>query len=139
MAKLDYSELYTNCTMLTDDFLASEFGYRLDTEYEEIVYKNYYVNMCDAVYQLNAFRPTSAEIEEILTNGKAERFSQCKSDIPTELERKYLFLLAQAKQLKYDRDNGRASMIRGENNSFNICEDSKQLLARVGLIQPIWF
>lgn len=139
MAELNYNELYKNCTMLTDGFLASEFGYRLDTEYKNVVYKNYYVNICDAVYQLNAFRPTSDEIEEILTNGKAQRFDQFKSNIETELERKYLFLLAQAKQLKYDIDNGRAGMIRGENKSFNICEDSKQLLTRVGLIQPIWF
>lgn len=137
MAELEFKDLYKDRTILTQEFLEVEFGFRVDSEYPEIIFKNYYVNICDAIFQLNVFRPTSEEIEEILTNNQAKRFSQFKGQISVEKERKYLFLLAQAKQLKYDIDNGRANMIRGE--SFNLCEDSKQLLTRIGLVQPIWY
>lgn len=139
MGKYDFSELYKDATILDQDFLRNEFGYDIGSEYDEIIYKNYYVNICSAIYNHNVYRPSTNEIEEFLKNGKINKCGceKYQSAYMTELERKYLFLLAQAKQLKYDQDNGRGSMIRGEDDKFTLCQDSYDLLSRIGLIKLI--
>lgn len=137
---MEFDNLYKDATMLTQDFLRNEFGYSIDNESDKIIYKNYYNNICSAITsKLNVFAPTSTEIEEILTNGKTSRLYRFQSLIETEQERKYLFLMAQAKQLKYDIDNGRANNIRGESEGNNICKDSVDLLDRIGLVQKVRF
>lgn len=137
MGKYDFSELYKDATILDQDFLRNEFGFDIGSEYDEIIYKNYYVNICSAIYNNNVYRPSTNEIEEFLKFGKIKRCCDLINDFMSEQERKYLFLLAQAKQLKYDQDNGRGSMIRGENGEFDLCRDCYDLLARIGLIKLI--
>lgn len=137
--KYDFSDLYKNATLLDQDFLRNEFGYSIDTPYDEITYKNYYANICSEIFELNVFAPTSDEIEEFIKTGTLARHPRWKSKIATEQERKYLFLMAQARQLKYDRDNGRAGMIKGENKEYIICEDTKSQLEKIGFVQPVWY
>lgn len=135
----DFSDLFSTATKLDADFLRNEFGYSLSTADDLIVFKNYYVTICSAVYERNAFAITNTEIEEILETGLCEKIQYFESKITSEDERKYKFLMAQAKQLKYDIDNGRSSMIRGADNKYILCEDAKNLLNEIGLIQPVRF
>ena len=134
---MSFKEIYPNATVLTQDFLRNEFGFDLENANDFIVYRNYYIDLISAIDELNAFKPTASEIEEILTNGKTARLYRFECPVKSENERKYLFLMAQARQLKYDKDNGRASMIRGEDKQYNLCEDTRNLLGRLGLIIPV--
>lgn len=133
----DFNDLYANATKLDQDFLRNEFGFDLGSASDKIIYKNYYNYILNVVYENNAYRPSGEEVEEILNNGYARRFASVCSGITKPLERKYLFLMAQAHQLKYDKDNGRNSMVRGEDGQFDVSRDAMECLSRLGLIKPI--
>lgn len=137
MGKYDFRDLYKDCTLLDQDFLRNEFGFDIGVAEDEILYKNYYNYICGIVNEHNIFQPTSNEIEEILNNGYARRFAIVCSGITRPIERKYKFLMAQAHQLKYDKDNGRNSMIRGENGEYDVSRDTMRLLNELGLIREM--
>lgn len=137
MGNYDFESLYENATMLDQDFLRNEFGFNLENENDTIIYKNYYVNILDAIAELNVFKPSSEEIEQYLKEGKIARMWASNCSVLSEKERKYYFLMAQARQLKYDKDNGRGAMVRGENGEYDICRDTMAMLRKLDLIKKV--
>lgn len=137
MGKYNFDNLYKNATMLDQDFLRNEFGFDLENVNDTIIYKNYYTNIIGVIDELNVFKPTSEEVELYLKNGRIARMWASSCLIETEEERKYLFLMAQARQLKYDKDNGRTSMIKGEDEKYKICDDTKAILRQLGLLKSV--
>lgn len=121
--KYDFEALYKNATMLDRDFLQNEFGYDLGVAEDNIIYKNYYNYIINAIYENDIYRPSAQDVEKIIS-----RYGN---------EGVYLFLMAQAYQLKYDMDNGRNAMIRGEDGSLDLNRDTEQCLRRIGLLRKI--
>lgn len=132
---METSILFKNAIILTDNFLKNEYGLDLKNPRSEIIYRNYYFNICNAIADLHYLKPTRENIEEFIKIGNVgigEKFIISK--VETEVERKYLFLMAQTRQLEYDIVGGRGSMIRGEDGKFNLCPDTWEFLNLLGLI-----
>jgi hypothetical protein len=133
--------MFENATKLTADWLEKNTGYKTDwsPNYTKIKLNEYYVNICNIVHDNFYLHLTDEAIEEYLLNGtythvdtlENETVITCK--ITALADRQYYFLLAQAKQLLYDINNGRASMLSGGKEA--ICKDTMHDLDRLGLWQ----
>lgn len=133
---MSYKKIFENATILSRPFLRNEAGLDLQNSQDEVIYKNYYIDMCNAVADLHHLKPSRLNIEELIEKGffegNAGRIGE--SNIKDFAEREYLFLMAQAKQLRYDINGGRGGMIRGEDGRFNLCPDAWAILHSLGLI-----
>lgn len=140
--------MFTNgtMTMLDDNFLRDETSFNLDgyglmPSDKKIKYKECYFLICNAITKLFYLRPTRQQIETYIAEGEythvdtllKENLVECK--IKDAEERVYLFKLAQAKQLEYDKISGRAAMLRGENMSTNLCPDAIDCIKQLGLFR----
>lgn len=122
-------------TILDSGFMKNELDFVPMVE-TQLLYKDYYMKICQYVYRNSVYRPTPSEIEEFLQNGFCGRFFKVKSHIETAEERKYLFKRAMGLQLIYDTNNGRQSMIKGTNSADDVCRETYEALDVIGLIQP---
>ena len=96
-------------TMLNENFLRYSAGFSLDelTKVQmKTTFRNYYDIICNAVNQLHFKKPTPTQIEAFLVG----RSPFGGSPLPTEKERKYHFLMAQAKQLYHDINESRLAL-----------------------------
>ncbi len=131
-----------NATKLTHDFLLNRLGYnpKLSTTEENFLFDDYYLNTCAYINEHHFTKPSIDTVEKIL-NGQyfpADRVYSIICSIGSTELRKDLFKLAMAKQLIYDLENGRTSMIKDE-QTYAICPEFKQNLSMLGLIQTGMF
>ena len=124
-------------TKIDLDFLRNELGYvpNIEASEQQQAFNDSYDRICNYIYYHHFVRPTPQIIEKVL-NDTYEPSSDvycitCKiEDVNT---RKFKFRTAQAKQLIYDLENGKGSMIRGENS--DLCPEAIEALRAIGLIK----
>ena len=145
MGKHGYKDLFNGRTVLDGDFIKNEMAFDLDVispHEQTAIFNNYYVDICKAIANddLHYLRPSPDMIEQYLTDGFYNTTSgallegSIKSNITNPEQLKYYFLLAQGNQLLFDKTNGRTSMLRGEDLKWVLCEDTRELLYMIGLI-----
>lgn len=127
-----------NATMLDNDFMLNEVGYKLSlTDKEEKnLFKDYYIKTCEFIYENHFTRPSQKTIEMVL-NGLYLPTSKLNSIVCTidDMDfRKYLFKLAMAKQIIYDLENGRVTMQRTE-QTYDVCPEFRSNLSFLGFVQ----
>lgn len=136
--------MFDNSTMLTKEWLLNEMSYEMEgfPKWQENKFKDYYTIICGFIRDRHFLRLSPAEIEEYITNGEYTYTSadigevvKITCNITDKDERAYYFKLAQAKQLIYDFNNGRAAMIRGEDMRYGVCADTINALKILGLRQ----
>jgi len=131
--------MFETATLLTDDFLKAETTLSLPMKPAEkkIVYKEYYLNTCNAIAKLHYLHPTRAQIEEYILTGEFiyDELTTLECPINDHTERVYIFKIAQSKQLQYDFLNGRGAMLSGQEKRFDLCKDATDVIDMLGLYQ----
>lgn len=130
--------MFENATKLQADDLRNKTGFELPmpATLRDNRFVEYYLSACAYVAEHNYLRPSPSQIEAFLKDGEVEiKGSKLISPIEDEGERKFMFIMAQAKQLIYDYTNGRGSMLRGEDKRYNVCEDFVTYIKQLGLFQ----
>jgi hypothetical protein len=110
-------------TKLNDHYLENIMAFSLGDmppNMREATYDDYYYNICALIHNYDVRKFTTSGIEEYISDDRIKRD---------------LFLSAQAKQLIYDRLNGRGSMMRGEDEKFNVCPDALDRLRLAGFLR----
>lgn len=130
-----------NATKLSTDWLYNNMAFSLEGEDNFVREKvsDYYITICGFIQDNHFLKLSAKAVEEYIAEGS---YKHTASDdavitISTDLDsetRRYLFLRSQAKQLIYDFNNGRASMIRGERGT--VCPDTITILKQLGLYKP---
>lgn len=125
--------MFENATKLTRD-ITKRFG--IQQELPDDKYDEYYLNICQLVWDCHWAKPTAEQIEQFITDGQFTLGNEVvKSPVTNAEMRRDLFLSAQAKQLQYDMLSGRGAMLRGEDTKFNACPDTLGRLKSLGLYQ----
>ena len=131
--------MFNKQLMLDSDFLMNELGLQLglSASVEQAKFKEYFLNICNAISEVFYLKPSFSEIDSYILEGEYYYTTRNKVFCPvkTVADRIYLFRYAQALQLKYDLYGGRANMIRGEDSKTNLCKDAIQILDQLGLYQ----
>ena len=137
--------MFNASLLLTTDFMVNDMGYERASEWGSVlatsIYKDYYMNACAFIHENFYLKPTTAEIESFVLDGEytftdtLENETIVVSTVEEQSERIYLFKAAMAKQLIYDVEGGRGSMIRGEDERFNVCFDFISRIKMLGLYQ----
>jgi hypothetical protein len=136
--------MYENTTKPDSDFLKNEAGLDISVYAPAELTKRineYYLNICNAVRELYYLKPTRANVETYIVSGSYDYTDFCgivttvECPVSDSAERAYLFKMAQARQLQYDMNAGRAAMLRGEDMKFNLCQDTVSIIKSLGLYQ----
>ena len=126
--------MYENVTKLTYDIAKNQFD--MEKEFSNEKYIDYYLNICQLVWDCHWAKPTPEQIEQYLEDGEFLAGTESViCPIHDKDMRKHLFLSAQAKQLQYDMLSGRGALLRGEDEKFNDCPDTIGRLKLLGLYQ----
>ncbi len=130
--------MFEDATMLDNNFMLNEVGYKLSlTDKEEKnLFKDYYIKTCNYIYENHFTRPTPQTIERVL-NGlylPTDKLNSIICSIDDINLRKNLFKLAMAKQIIYDLENGRVTMQRTD-QTYDICPEFKSNLSFLGFVQ----
>ena len=127
-----------NATMLDNNFMLNEVGYKLSlTDKEEKnLFKDYYIKTCNYIYENHFTRPTPQTIERVLSGLylPTDKLNSIICSIDDINFRKYLFKLAMAKQIIYDLENGRVTMQRAD-QTYDVCPEFKSNLSFLGFVQ----
>ena len=125
--------MFEKATKLTGDYMR-RFG--IDKELPDEKYDEYYLNVCQLVWDCHWAKPTAEQIEQFIADGQFTVGNDVvKSPVAGAEMRRHLFLSAQAKQLQYDMLSGRGAILRGEDARFNACPDTLGRLKSLGLYQ----
>lgn len=127
-------------TILTTDWLKNNLDLSLNfsTTKEAATYKDYYLKICQIIYDNFYLKLMPSDIEEYIADGKFEydENNTITCGITTLADRQYLFLLAQAKQLQYEKFNGIGGMIAdGNAQLYKVCPEVIGIIKQLGLYQ----
>lgn len=126
-------------TILTKDWLKNNIALELNfsTLKEEATYKEYYLKTCQLIHDVFYLEPTPSEIEEYLKNGEVTiKNIKIVCRIKNREDREYLFLLAQAKYLEYEKYNGKGGMISdGTARAYKYSDEVIDIIKQLGLYQ----
>ena len=127
-------------TILTKDWLKNNLALELNfsTTKAEATYKEYYLKVCQFIHDNFYLKLTPNQIEEYILNGEFEydKDNIVSCDINEYLDRQYLFLLAQAKYLEYEKFNGKGGMISdGNARLYRHSDEFIDIIKQLGLYQ----
>lgn len=103
--------MFGNATIIDDSFMKSELnfdftGYQMQPKERTILYRENYLNVCNAVREMFYLRPTNRHIEDFIEDGYYTHTDslgitrEILCPVDEKEDRVYLFKLAQAKKLK---------------------------------------
>ena len=129
-------------TLLDNLFLKDKFNYdaKLTKTEEENIFLDYYLKTCQFINENHFARPDIKTIESVINGTYVpvdKKFSIVCSISDKEL-REYIFKSAMAKQFIYDMENGRTSMVKGD-QTFSVCPEFVSNLSMLGFIQTGMF
>ena len=127
-----------NATMLDNNFMLNEAGYKLSlTDKEEKnLFKDYYLKTCEFINRNHFTNPNIDTIESVLDGRHipVDKINSIICSIDSTDLRKYLFKMAMAKQIIYDLENGRVTMQRTD-QTYNVCPEFNSNLSFLGFVQ----
>lgn len=134
-----FDEIYPNATKLDSDFIVNETDVdigNLNAKEQDIMFNDYYINMCGAVASVHCELKSARQIENALNNRTDTNC--CKKviyNITDVDERKYHWKKAMSFQIQFDISEGRTGMVRGEDRNWLICPDTINQLDMLGFIK----